>query len=207
MIGYSTPQAQISCISSDRFCPIHILWFNCFLIWFFLLFKINSQYYNAKNWLIGKDSYAGRDWGQEEKGTTEDEMAGWHHWLDGSEFEWTLGDVMDREAWRAVIRGVAKSRTRLSNWTDWLMIMKLIILVPRKIKFMISITKLSWTTEIYVAYYQWDNHEILGKIIPMWRELEVLVFVWAGHWFRVDFSLWPQFPPGNWRNGVRKFFP
>ena len=46
----------------------------------------------AKSWLIGKDSDAGRDWGQEEKGTTEDEMAGWHHWLDGREFEWTLGD-------------------------------------------------------------------------------------------------------------------
>ena len=41
---------------------------------------------------IGKDSDAGMDWGQEEKGTTEDEMAGWHHWLDGREFEWTLGD-------------------------------------------------------------------------------------------------------------------
>ena len=39
----------------------------------------------AKSWLIGKDSDAGRDWGQEEKGTTEDEMAGWHHWLDGRE--------------------------------------------------------------------------------------------------------------------------
>ena len=38
---------------------------------------------DAKSWLIGKDPDAGRDWGQEEKGTTEDEMAGWHHWLDG----------------------------------------------------------------------------------------------------------------------------
>ena len=38
---------------------------------------------HAKSWFIGKDSDAGRDWGQEEKGTTEDEMAGWHHWLDG----------------------------------------------------------------------------------------------------------------------------
>ena len=41
----------------------------------------------AKSWLIGKDSDAGRDWGQEEKGTTEDEMAGWHHRFDGHEFE------------------------------------------------------------------------------------------------------------------------
>ena len=45
----------------------------------------------AKSWLIGKDPDAGRDWGQEEKGTTEDEMAGWHHWLNGREFEWTPG--------------------------------------------------------------------------------------------------------------------
>ena len=46
---------------------------------------------DGKSWLIGKESDAGRDWGQEEKGTTEDEMAGWHHRLDGHEFEWTLG--------------------------------------------------------------------------------------------------------------------
>ena len=46
---------------------------------------------HAKSWLIGKDYDAGRDWGQEEKGTTEDEMAGWYHPLDGREFEWTLG--------------------------------------------------------------------------------------------------------------------
>ena len=46
---------------------------------------------DAKSWLIGKDPHAGRDWGQEEKGTTEDEMAGWHHWLDGRESQWTPG--------------------------------------------------------------------------------------------------------------------
>ena len=46
---------------------------------------------HVKSWLIGKDSDAGRDWGQEEKGMTEDEMVGWHHWLDEQEFGWTLG--------------------------------------------------------------------------------------------------------------------
>ena len=46
---------------------------------------------HAKSWLIGKDSDAGRDWGQEEKGTTEGEMAGWPHWLDGRESQWTRG--------------------------------------------------------------------------------------------------------------------
>ena len=46
---------------------------------------------HMKSWLIGKESDAGRDWGQEEKGMTEDEMAGWHHRLDGRESEWTPG--------------------------------------------------------------------------------------------------------------------
>ena len=46
---------------------------------------------HAKSWLIGKDPDAGRDWGQEEKGTAEDEMAGWHHRLNGRESEWTPG--------------------------------------------------------------------------------------------------------------------
>ena len=73
---------------------------------------------HEKSWLTGKDSEAGRDWGQEKKGMTEDEMDGWHHWLDGHEFEWTLGVVMDREAWCAAIHGVEKSQTRLNDWTE-----------------------------------------------------------------------------------------
>ena len=46
---------------------------------------------HVKSWLIGKDSDAGRDGGQEEKGMTEDERAGWHHWLNGRESQWTTG--------------------------------------------------------------------------------------------------------------------
>ena len=54
----------------------------------------------------------------EEKGTTEDKMVGWHHWLNEHGFGWTLELVMDRGAWRAVVHGVAKSQTRLSKWTE-----------------------------------------------------------------------------------------
>ena len=66
---------------------------------------------HVKSWLIGKDSDAGRDWEQEEKGMTENEMAG-RASPSLSEL-WEL--VIDREAWRAVIHRVAKSHTRLSD--------------------------------------------------------------------------------------------
>ena len=73
---------------------------------------------HAKSWLTGKDPGAGRDWGQEEKGTAEDKMAGWHHWLDGRESEWTLG-VGDGQGGLACCNSwVTKSWTRLSDWTE-----------------------------------------------------------------------------------------
>ena len=76
---------------------------------------------HLKSWLIGKDSDAGRDWGQEEKGTTEDEMVGWHHQLNGHEFEWVLGVSYGQEVWSAAVHGVSKSQTWLNNWTNWMM--------------------------------------------------------------------------------------
>ena len=72
---------------------------------------------DVKNWLIWKDPDAGKDWKQEEKGTSEDEMVGWHHQLNGHEFEQAPGVVMDREAWHAAIHGVTKSWIQFSNRT------------------------------------------------------------------------------------------
>ena len=73
---------------------------------------------DEKNWLTGKDPDAGKDWRQEEKGTTEDEMFGWHHWLDGHEFEWFLGVGDGQGSLECCSPWVANSWTRLSNWIE-----------------------------------------------------------------------------------------
>ena len=68
---------------------------------------------DMKIWLIGKDPDTGKDQRQEEKGMTEDEMVGWHHWLNGHKFEQTPGIGDGQEAWRAAVHWVAKSQTQL----------------------------------------------------------------------------------------------
>ena len=75
---------------------------------------------HAKSWLIGKDPDAGRDWGQEEKGTTEDEMAGWHYRLDGHEFERTPGVGDGQEGLACCDSWGCKESdmTERLNWTE-----------------------------------------------------------------------------------------
>ena len=89
---------------------------------FFLFFKCLFKHFlcEVKSWLIEKDLDAGRDWGQEEKGTTEDEMAGWHHRLNAHKFEWTLrvGDGQGGLACCNSWGHKESDTTERPNWTE-----------------------------------------------------------------------------------------
>ena len=73
---------------------------------------------HAKSWLIGKDPDVGKGWRQEEKGTTEDEMAGWHHQLNGHEFGWTLG-VGDGQGGLACCDSWGRKKSDTIEWVNW----------------------------------------------------------------------------------------
>ena len=86
-----------------------------------LMLKLRLQYFGHLMWRAGsleKDPEAGKDWGQEEKGMTEDEMVGWHHWLRDMSLSGLQELVMDRGPWRAAVHGVEKILTWLSDWTE-----------------------------------------------------------------------------------------
>ena len=72
----------------------------------------------AKNWLIGKDPDAGRNWGLEETEMTEDEMAGWHHWLDWHEFGWSPG-VDDGQGGLACCYSWGHKELYMTEWLNW----------------------------------------------------------------------------------------
>ena len=88
-----------------------------------LILKLKLQYFwqpDAKNWLIGKDLIAGKDWRQEEKGTREDELVGWHHRLDKHEFGQTLG-VGDGQGGLVCCSSWGRKESDMTerlNWTD-----------------------------------------------------------------------------------------
>ena len=84
---------------------------------------------DAESWLTGKDPDAGKDGEQEEKGMTEDETAGWHHWLNGHEFEQTQGDSVGQGSLACCSSCSTKNGTQLSDWTT--ASSKVSILVPK----------------------------------------------------------------------------
>ena len=73
---------------------------------------------HVKSWLIEKDPDAGRDWRQEKKGMTEDEMAGWHHWLDGHEFEWTP-DIGVGQRGLVCCDSWGRKESDITEWLNW----------------------------------------------------------------------------------------
>ena len=87
-----------------------------------MMLKLKLQYFGHLMWRVDslEKTDAGRDWGQEEKGTTEDDMAGWHHWLDGHESEWTPG-VGDGQGSLACCDSWGRKEsdtTERLNWTE-----------------------------------------------------------------------------------------
>ena len=112
---------------------------------------------HAKNWLIGKDSDAGRDWGQEEKDMTADEMAGWHHRLDGWESEWTLG-VGDGQGGLACCDswGCKESDpTERLNWTE--------LIEKEQIPYLAS-----WHIHLYLVIILTTSRRIMIQLV--WNE-------------------------------------
>ena len=91
---------------------------------------------DAKNWLIGKAPDAGKDWRQKEKVMTEDEMVGWHHYLNGHKFK-QAPELVNREAWYTAVAGVSKSWTWQSDWTKLMVI---------------------WLSLSMLFYFTWDIH-------------------------------------------------
>ena len=80
---------------------------------------------DVKNWVIGKDPDAGKDWRQEEKGMTEDEMVGWHHWPNGHEFEEALG-VGDGQGSLACYSPWGRKEWDITEWLNWMHVTKLV---------------------------------------------------------------------------------
>ena len=92
---------------------------------------------DAQSWLIWKDPDTGKDWGQEEKGTREDKMVGWHHWLDGYEFEQALG-IGDGQGSLVFCSPWGRKESDTTEWLNWTELKML---------------KILWSSALYVSYH------------------------------------------------------
>ena len=136
---------------------------------------------HAKSWLIGKDSDAGRDWGQEEKGMTEDEMAGWYHRLDGHEFEWTAG-VGDGQGGLACCnswgRRVRHDWATELNWTEDLITLGLNSCLTR-----VSWYKLVATIFTLTCHFQLTTNPSTSCCCPTVKLTVSSIFMVSCYWF------------------------
>ena len=131
------------------------------------------------SWLIGKDSDAGRDWGQEEKGMTEDEMAGWHHRLDGRESEWTQGVGDGQGSLACCNSGGHKESdtTKQLNWTDLFQCNKSFIkahVIPNYFVILSSYLKLGTTVFFFLLFF----FTLLCLSILTWSSVIIVFTEW-----------------------------
>ena len=118
---------------------------------------------DVKSWLIGKDPDAGKDWGQKEKGTTEDEMAGWRYWLDGHEFGWTPG-VGDGQGSLACCDSWGCKESDMTERLNWIEL-KYVVMVCAT-----NMTKIKSFFSHHCFFCSW----IRGKVIGFY-------LFWLGH--------------------------
>ena len=116
---------------------------------------------HVKSWLTGKDCDAGRDWGQEEKGMTEDEMAGWHHRLDGHEFEWTLG-VGDGQGGLACCDSWGCRESDMTAWLNWTELIFLMLIVNH-------VFKILYFSSLLVVY---------KNVVSFWSYVDLILILY-----------------------------
>ena len=136
---------------------------------------------HAKSWLIGRDSDAGRDWGQEEKATTEDEMAGWHHWLDGRESEWTPGDG-DGQGGLACCDSWGRKESETTEWLNWTELIQSLIIH-------FSLFRILPFIPYSLSFGQLISHQLTHQKVGKVREEGTYMVSWASQYK----TLGPQF--------------
>ena len=133
---------------------------------------------HVKSWLIGKVSEAGRDWGQEDNGTTKDEMVGWHHWLNGRESQWTLG-VGVGQGGLACCDSWGRKGSDTTEWLIWYVYVYAYVYVYKTLSSDISCVKslhscltlciIQTLTIMYsqsMGYLRWKNRNGLPFLVP-----------------------------------------